>query len=57
VFGESWKKFEKELEQIYTVFYEMSLKVNGLNWKTDLSNLNRYMEEMSDFYHRGGKHV
>lgn len=57
VFGESWHKFLQELEMIYATYQDMGLRNQKFIWETDLSNLNKYMAEMDDFYHRGGKHV
>lgn len=57
VFGESWNQFLQELEMIFSTYQNMMLRSQRFNWRTDLSNLNKHMEEMDDFYHRGGKHV
>lgn len=57
VFGESWNQFLQELEMIFSTYQNMILRSQRFNWRTDLSNLKRYMSEMDDFYHRGGKHV
>lgn len=57
VFGESWDKFLKELEMVYATYQDISLRNQKCTWETDLSNLDKYMEEMSEFYQKGGKHV
>lgn len=57
VFGESWNKFLQELEMIYATYQDISSRNQKFTWETNLSNLNKYMEEMSEFYQKGGKHV
>lgn len=58
VFGESWNNFLMELENLLSNFQNMYMRSKEhYTWQTDLSNLKRYMSEMDDFYHRGGKHV
>lgn len=56
VFGESWNKFLNELENIYATYMEIVQKATGFDWNVN-SNINEYMEEMIEFYNRGGKHV
>lgn len=56
-FGESWNKFLQELEMIYATYQDISSRNQKFTWETNLSNLNKYMEEMSEFYQKGGKHV
>lgn len=58
VFGESWNNFLTELENLFSTLLNMDMRSKEhYTWQTDLSNINRYMAEMNDFYHRGGKHV
>lgn len=58
VFGESWNNFLTELENLYSTLENMNMRSKEhYTWQTNLSNINRYMAEMEDFYHRGGKHV
>lgn len=58
VFGESWNKFLAELESLFYVLQNMDMRIKEhCTWQPDFSNINRYMEEMDAFYHRGGKHV
>jgi len=59
VFGESWNRLLEELEKVYATYKKMKNKIAdvALGWNTDLSNIDRCIEEIIKFYSTGGKYV